>query len=230
MRLDFKNPIEIDYANYFYTWKSDCKNAELKLHFNKVLFVVKYPVKVPLSQNDEYEQKCELNSYTRLKQQKQVNSKYIFKYTLNEQEFSVNHLQPVWEELYLKMVELIQKLNNTHVSDSIKSSAEARELTVKLPEAMPLSCTSTHLHRFDSFETTSEPKVIYLNKTWYKLFYNTKSIEILCPPSLNEAQNIDNLEYLVSDSQSGRYYTCYSLNKRSVKLNLKRFKNKKFLY
>ena len=50
---------------------------------------------MPLSQNDEYEQKCELNSYTRLKQQKQVNSKYIFKYTLNEQKLRAKFKQIV---------------------------------------------------------------------------------------------------------------------------------------
>lgn len=219
MKLGMKNPIEIDYANFFYTWKSDCKHTELKLHFNKVQFIVKYPVKVPRSQNDEYEQKCELNTYSRLSQQKQTNSKYIFKYTIVEQEFSVNHLPPIWEELYAKMLELIQKHNNqetsTDISSSlIKSNLELREITVKLEEAMPLSCSSTHLHRFDSFETTSEPKVIYLNKTWYKLFYSDKSIEIACPPSLNEV-NTNCQDYLVSDSLTGRYYTCFTLNKRS---------------
>jgi len=220
MKLSMKNPIEIDYANFFFTWKSDCKHTELKLHFNKVQFIVKYPVKVPRSQNDEYEQKCELNTYSRLSQQKQTNSKYIFKYTQVEQEFSVNHLPPIWEELYAKMLELIQKHNNQETSidissSSIKSNPELHEITVKLQEAMPLSCSSTHLHRFDSFETTSEPKVIYLNKTWYKLFYSDKSIEIACPPSLNEV-NTNCQDYLISDSLTGRYYTCFTLNKRSV--------------
>ena len=48
------------------------------------------------------------------------------------------------------------------------SSSKRSEISVKLPEAMPLSCSSTHLHRFDNIETTSEPKVIYMDKTWYK--------------------------------------------------------------
>jgi hypothetical protein len=213
MKLELNNPIEIDYSNFFYIWKSECKNSELKLHFNRTIFIVKYPVKVPISQNDEYEQKCDLNSM------RQSKSKHIFKYTLNEQEFSVNHLPPIWEELLSKMLALIQKYHEKIDDSACKTTLETNELFVNLPEAMPLSCSSTHLHRFDSFETTSEPKVIYLNKTWYKLFYTNKSIEISCPPSLNET-NHNNQDYLVSDSQTGRYYTCYSLNRRSVSLNL----------
>jgi hypothetical protein len=73
-----------------------------------------------------------------------------------------------------------------------------------------------------------------------RLFYKTKSIEISCPivpkhlpPAAlvggkggaeNECcakQATDptldsNQEYLVSDTSSGRYYTCYSLDRRSV--------------
>ena len=48
------------------------------------------------------------------------------------------------------------------------SSAKKSEIAVRLPEALPLSCSSTHLHRFDNIETRSEPKVIYMEKTWYK--------------------------------------------------------------
>jgi hypothetical protein len=90
---------------------------------------------------------------------------------------------------------------------------------------MDLSCKLTHLHKFDNIETLSEPKIIYVNQTLYKLFYKNKSIEISCPdvnisdlaskkPDTN-AQPETTQDYLISDSLTGRYYTCYSLNKRN---------------
>ncbi len=48
------------------------------------------------------------------------------------------------------------------------SNLKKSEIIIKFPEAMPLSCSSTHLHRFDNIETTSEAKVIYTNKAWFK--------------------------------------------------------------
>ena len=57
-----------------------------------------------------------------------------------------------------------------------------------------------------------------------RLFYKNKSIEISCPSVCSdESKNAtDNStlestqDYLISDSLTGRYYTCYSLNKRNV--------------
>jgi hypothetical protein len=63
-----------------------------------------------------------------------------------------------------------------------------------------------------------------------RLFYKNKSIEISCPDQSFESKSITNSDnsatdksnlqitqdYLISDSLTGRYYTCYSLNKRNV--------------
>ena len=66
------------------------------------------------------------------------------------------------------MVILIDKFL-TQSNEKLESQKEASvEIRVKLYEAMPLSCGSTHLHKFDDIETLSEPKVIYINQTWYK--------------------------------------------------------------
>lgn len=143
-----------------------CKNVELKLNFNKQVLNVKYPVRVPKALNDEFEQKCDM--FDALTKQKDSNfvSKHLYKYTWNEQEFSVNHLPIVWKDLGIKMLELVEKLNG---SSSLKMEKENREyLVIKLPEAIPVSCHATHLHKFDNIETVSEPKVIYLDNTWYK--------------------------------------------------------------
>jgi len=59
------------------------------------------------------------------------------------------------------------------------------------------------------------------------LFYKNKSIEISCPLTSNqisfystsESSSLDlnqTYDYLVSDSLTGRFYTCFSLNKRNV--------------
>ena len=161
--LKLSNPIEKDFHNYFFVWKSQCKNVEFKLHFNKKIISVKYPVKVPKSLDDEFEKKCDINN-TILKLNKNKQNfvpKHMYKYTWNEQEFSVCSIPKTWEDLYLKMVQLIE--------GKIESDENQVEFfQVKLADAMPLSCQSTHLHRFDNIETLSEPKVIYLNQTWYK--------------------------------------------------------------
>jgi hypothetical protein len=68
----------------------------------------------------------------------------------------------------------------------------------------------------------------------FRLFYKNKSIEISCldqsydPPLIGssegssiEKQNLEvTQDYLISDSLTGRYYTCYSLNKRNVRVCL----------
>lgn len=85
-------------------------------------------------------------------------------------------MPPQWKDLHAKMSSLIdeiqvdvnspmcmRKLENNQ-AEALKKS----EIFIELAHAMPLSCTATHLHRFDNIETTSEPKVIYMNKTWYK--------------------------------------------------------------
>jgi hypothetical protein len=162
-----KNPIELDYHNFFYIWKSKCNNAEFRLHFNKIIVQVKYPVKVPTSANDEYELKCDVN----LLMNKKTQSKHLAKYTWNEEEFSVNHLPTRWEELHKKMTELIDLVNDKTIKqkiDSIDPKEKTQQIKVKFQEAMPLSCSSTHLHKFDEIETSSEPKLIYLNQTYYK--------------------------------------------------------------
>ncbi len=160
--MNLKNPIEVDYHNYNYVWKSTCKNGEIRLSFNRKQVSVKYPVKIPKSLNDEYEQKCEINPFN-----KSINKelKSLLKYTNNEEEFSSNHLPILWEELYKKMLILVEKLL-TQSNEFEKE--EAAKISIKLHEAMPLSCGSTHLHKFDDIETLSEPKVIYINQTWYK--------------------------------------------------------------
>ncbi|CAF0911632.1 unnamed protein product [Brachionus calyciflorus] len=227
MSLKMTNPIEKDYNNFFYVWKSMCKNVEFKIHFNKKLVVVKYPVKVPKSLDDEFEQKCDINNTILQinKNKKNFVSKHLFKYTWNEQEFSICNIPPIWNDIYLKMLQLIDGAKESE-------SENCEFLNIKIPEAMPLSCQSTHLHKFDNIETASEPKVIYINETWYKLFYKTKSIEIMCPQTKKEVglkQEIKELDsninsaielesfqdYLISDSTSGRYYTCFSLNRRT---------------
>jgi hypothetical protein len=107
-----------------------------------------------------------------------MTSKHIFKYTWNEQEFSTSNLPPIWEELYTKMLELVGRLGDSGESKAMSqlcildnqesSNLKKSEIKVEFPEAMPLSCSSTHLHRFDNIEITSEAKVIYMNKTWFK--------------------------------------------------------------
>ncbi len=135
---------------------------------------MKYPVRIPAATNDEYEQKMESS---KLKTQQRADtrlSKYLCKYTYSEQEFSTNHLPAVWQELFNRMKRLVEKVNDVCRNlDEIKAEVLENEQTkscivVRLPEAMPLSCHLTHLHKFDQVETVSEPKIIYLNHTWHK--------------------------------------------------------------
>ncbi len=74
MNLHIKNPIEIDFSNFYYTWKSSSGKATARLHFNKKVFEVTYPVRVPISTNDEYEQNC--SNYDRFKQNKKMVKKF----------------------------------------------------------------------------------------------------------------------------------------------------------
>ena len=162
MSIHSKNPIEIDYHNYFLVWKSDCKNVEFKLSFNKCIVCVRYPLKVPKSINDEFEQKIDHFK----KHSINTNSKHLFKYTWNEEEFSTNHIPARWEELYKKCASLVDNLGKN--VDSSGSNCKKQEIKVVLPEAMDLSCKLTHLHKFENIETLSEPKIIYVNQTLYK--------------------------------------------------------------
>lgn len=162
MSIESKNPIEIDYHNYFFVWKSDCKNVEFKLSFNKCIVCVRYPLKVPKSINDEFEQK--MDNFK--KHSINTNSKHLFKYTWNEEEFSTNHIPARWEELYKKFVSLVDDFGKN--LDSSAVNCNKQEIKVVLPEAMDLSCKLTHLHKFENIETLSEPKIIYVNQTLYK--------------------------------------------------------------
>ena len=67
MNVAMKNPIEIDYSEFFFVWKSDCKNTRVKLHFNKQIFIARYPVRLPVSENDEYERNCDNYDQFKLK-------------------------------------------------------------------------------------------------------------------------------------------------------------------
>lgn len=179
---------------------------------NKSVAYIKYPVKIPRPENDPYPTK-------------QLVSKYIYKYTSNEQEISVLNPPAVWAELVKAALEMVNK-----------TSKEAREIRVRLPEAMPLSCSSTHLHKFDDIPLSSEPKVIFLDHSWFKynniiinnllyyhqfillisnrIYYKSKSVEIDCPVVIKDGELIS--EYYVSDSTTGKYFTCYSLNPSKV--------------
>jgi hypothetical protein len=136
---------------------------------------VRYAVKVPKSANDEFEQKLDKARLLHQNKASNIGTKHLLKYAWNEEEFSVNHLPPMWENLYTKMLELIHNLkenkqlaNVLNLEEQSSSDVAKQEIVIKLPEAMELSCKSTHLHKFDNIEAISEPKIIYLNRTWYK--------------------------------------------------------------
>ena len=141
------NNIELDsMKNFTYKWKSKCSRAEINLHMNKSVAYIKYPVRIPRPENDPYPSK-----------QPPV-SKYIYKYTTNEQEISVLNPPPIWAELVKNALDIVNnKPNNNN-----------KEIRVRLPEAMSLSCSSTHLHKFDDIPLSSEPKVIFLDNSWFK--------------------------------------------------------------
>jgi hypothetical protein len=117
---------------------------------------VKYPVRVPTSQNDEYEQKC--NELT-IAYSRRSKPKNVFKYVWNEEEFSMNHLPNLWRKVCTKLIQII---------NGKEDEEDEEEIEVVLPQAMPLSCQLTHLHRFENIEMLSEPKVIFMNQIWYK--------------------------------------------------------------
>ena len=161
------NPLHVDYSEHFYVWRSDSKNAEYRLHLSKQVVRVRYWTKLAkASPDDQFDAKCE-----------QFVSKHLSKYAWNDEEFSVRHLPPLWHELHARMLELVDELNanvnsneqrSSPSSSSSSSSSPLPTIVVKLPTAMPLSCSSTHLHKFDGIEALSEPKCIYLNQTWFK--------------------------------------------------------------
>ncbi len=87
INLNIKNPIEIDYNDFFYVWKSDCKNSLVKVHFNKRIFVARYPVRLPVSENDDYERNCDNYNNFKLKAKTVSYSRnLVIKITLVNQE------------------------------------------------------------------------------------------------------------------------------------------------
>jgi len=96
-------------------------------------------------------------------------------------------------------------------------------------------CTSKKI--FKCWTLTEEINRFSIKFFVFRLFYKNKSIEISCleqsydTPLINasegssiEKQNLEvTQDYLISDSLTGRYYTCYSLNKRSVRVCLNLF-------
>lgn len=147
--------IETDEKTWSYLWRSRCGRAELRLHFNKAVAFIKYPVRIPRSENDDFE--AQINK-TRLA------SKYIYKYTTCEQEISIMNPPAVWSELLSKMIEIVSENDD----GKTKPLTCSTEIKVNLPEAMPLSCASTHMHRFDDLLLNSEPKVIFIDNMCYK--------------------------------------------------------------
>ncbi len=80
------------------------------------------------------------------------------------------HLPTKWQYLYEKMIFLIDQLDKDNANEKQNDliNLEDDNINVKLSETMPLSCSSSHLHKFDDLELSSEPKVIYLNQNYYK--------------------------------------------------------------
>lgn len=148
-----RESIEVDNKSWSYLWRSKCGRAELRLHFNKAVAWIKYPVRIPRSENDQFEAQSDNTK-------KRFASKYIYKYTICEQEMSIMNSPPAWSQLLSKMMAIL--------SDESMSTAQKIELQVNLPEAMPLSCQSTHMHRFDDIPVASEPKVILIDNMWFK--------------------------------------------------------------
>lgn len=154
-----------DQTAYCYVWKSNGGVGEFRIHFNKRLAYVKYPVRIPKSENDTFEQLMDKTLCSTLKNNTTLNgSKYLHKYVYVEQEFSVVNVPTLWNDLFVRMMELIELYENAKVR--VENTGET--IGVKLPEPIPLSCSSNYLHKFDHIETVSEPKVIFMDKTWYK--------------------------------------------------------------
>ena len=57
-----------------------------------------------------------------------------------------------------------------HMIGLISQEKEEKKgfITLEFDSATPLTCESTHLHRFDHVQATSEPKVLFVNNAWYK--------------------------------------------------------------
>lgn len=151
------NSIQKDNKSFSYCWRSKCGRAELRLHFNKAVAWVTYPVRIPRTENDELEIMSTTN-------ERRIVSKYIYNYTRNEQELSTMNVAHEWSEL----VRTIMKIVSEPEPEESKQPAFNFEVRVKLPDAMPLSCPSTHMHRFDDIPVSSEPKVIFIDNMWYK--------------------------------------------------------------
>ena len=176
----------------------------------------KYPIKIPTNEKyDEFDGKYEIGN--------------LFKYTYNEKEFSTRHAPDKYKNVFQLMLMI----------DKIDSNSN-ETISLEFDDALSLTGQTTHLHKFDQVQMLSEPKVLFVNNTWYKLFYDeNKSIEISCPRTANDSVSSCHLltekeeikthekfikeknefcscvDFLVSDSLTGRYYTCYSLNEKT---------------
>lgn len=212
-----------------------CKKGELRLNFNRKILVLKYPAKVPINENDQFDLEYDItrtyqkfNNSNLTKSSASISSlstnssektriKNIYKYTYTEEEYSVHNLPVRLKELHEKFVSLIEVIFNTSTfnsqSELHNSTIQNSIICLTLSETLPLTCEATHLHQFDQVELSNEPKIVYLSNTFYKLFYKEKSIEIAC--LINEPDNENKYcEYLISDSPTGRYYTSYTINAR----------------
>lgn len=202
--------IEYDYSNKFLIWNSICKRGKLKLHFNKKLLVISYPIKVPINEFDEFETNFDITkSYqkyadhvNKTTNSTQVKVKNILKYTNTEEEHSIRNLPQKYINLYETMQRLVDKV----------SLEQDEILCLELPKALPLTCEATHLHKFEHIETLNEPKVVYFNKAYYKLHYKSnKAIEVL--PLDDNGQSYSN--YLINDSPTGRYYSYLTIDEKT---------------
>jgi hypothetical protein len=139
------------------------------MHFNKHLIMVKYPIKIPHNQFDEYELKYDVTnlpknipSLLNSSCSNDVNLKIrnLFKYTYNEEEYSTLHLPKRYLEIYGKMVGL--------VNGFVDANKKPEFVSLTYESALPLNCEYTHLHRFDDLKLVNEPKVVFLENAWYK--------------------------------------------------------------
>ncbi len=182
---DGKSLIEIDYHLNFYKWKSTCKKFEIKLHFNKRVFLIRYPIKVPHNELDEYEMKYDVTnlpknlpsllSSSNSKATHEVNLKIknLFKYTYNEEEYSTLHIPKKYQDIYETMLRLI---DGQCSDDNCKNQC----VSLEYESALPLHCEYTHLHRFDDLHLVNEPKVVFLENAWYKYVEIYTAILLTC--------------------------------------------------